>query len=231
MAIQDDVETPPTGRKGKPQKRREPKRFTRDFIKRSYQRIQTRPAGDEVIWDAAFPRFGIRLKGKRLTFIIQYRVRHLSGLESESRRLWLGAYPAWDLETARDKAGELLRLADSGTCPKQQRIEAETAITVGQLADEYWGKIQAGKIVRKNGEKHSSETIRTEKFRITHIKEAFGDKRARELTQRDVEAAKNRWIEENKGAKRTLVSLGALLSYGERHYADVVNVARAENFT
>jgi hypothetical protein len=94
--------------------------------------------GDEVIWDEGQERFGIRVKKGRISYMVQYRpAMKAKGVAAKSRRYTVGQHPTWTLEAAREEGRRLLREADSGRDPLQERREAESAVTMRALVDEY----------------------------------------------------------------------------------------------
>ena len=201
--------------------KKEPRKFTRDWLEKTHKRLKAKPATDEVIFDAAMPRFGVRLKGRSISFLVQYRQQLKGGGQSPSRRYGIGKYPLWDLDKARERARHLLTEADSGRDPLQARIEAEKAPTMRQLVAEYRAKLEAGKPVREDGKLHKATTVRSEKWRLDHIAAHFADRKARELTKRDIIGFRDRLLAEKKGAARTLGTLSALMSYGSRYHDDI----------
>jgi hypothetical protein len=87
---------------------------------------------DVVVWDAALPGFGVRVKPSGVrSYIIQYRVRN-SGV---SRRLTIGQHgPLLTFDQARKQARAMLADAMRGEDPVEVRKAARRAPSVKNLA-------------------------------------------------------------------------------------------------
>jgi integrase len=94
-------------------------------------------SGDEV-WDTVLPGFGYRkTKPGRAGYFIRYR-----DLAGKQRRQSIGKYPALDLDTARERARELLRAAGRGSDVKLALTalsapEGDQNISVAALVERY----------------------------------------------------------------------------------------------
>src|ERR671913_566537 len=93
---------------------------------------------DIVIWDAALPGFGVRVKptGVR-SYIVQYRSRETGA----SKRLTMGQHgPLLTLEQAKKQARGLLSDAMRGKDPVAERRTRRNAPTMADLATDYLDK-------------------------------------------------------------------------------------------
>jgi integrase len=101
-------------------------------------RTITAPAGkaDFIAWDDAMPGFGLRLRGDKKTWVIQYRIGQ------QQRRESLGALSKVTLEAARTIARTRFAQVQLGTDPGAEKAKArETAnaavLTLGTVAARY----------------------------------------------------------------------------------------------
>ena len=95
-------------------------------------------AEDIVIWDAALPGFGVRVKptGVR-SYIVQYRSRETGA----SKRMTIGQHgPLLTFEQARRQARALLADAMRGDDPSDERRAKRKAPTLSDLATDYLEK-------------------------------------------------------------------------------------------
>ena len=62
--------------------------------------------GNRRVYDKRIPGFGVRItaRGAR-AFVLNYR-----NVEGRERRYTIGPYPAWSVEAARKRAGEIKRV-------------------------------------------------------------------------------------------------------------------------
>ena len=87
------------------------------------------PAGksDVVFWDDDLPGFGLRLRGTRKTWLIQFRVAGKQGRES------LGDIRRIPLDDARKIARQRFATIELGVDPRAARAAAKTAAAAAQL--------------------------------------------------------------------------------------------------
>jgi integrase len=97
-----------------------------------------RPADkdDVVFWDDTMPGFGIRLRGDRKTFLIQYRIG------AQQRRESLGDVRRTQLEDARRAARQRFARVELGHDPAAERAGARakataTRLTLGVVSERY----------------------------------------------------------------------------------------------
>lgn len=93
------------------------------------------PAGkaDHVEWDDALPGFGVRIRGRSRTWIVQYRIGH------QQRRESLGDVRQVSLEDARRIARQRFAQVELGEDPvaQRQRERAAAELTVKVVAERY----------------------------------------------------------------------------------------------
>lgn len=77
------------------------------------------PGGRQEIWDTIVPGLGVRIGGRRKTFIAMVRA------PGRLRRVTLGVHPGLRLADARAKARELIEQAQNGVDPVEARQERE----------------------------------------------------------------------------------------------------------
>jgi integrase len=80
---------------------------------------------EEIVWDIGLPGFGVRLRGKNKTFIIQYRVGKQQRRESLGRKI--------TLEDARNIARKRFAAVELGTDPGAERDRARNAANMVTL--------------------------------------------------------------------------------------------------
>jgi hypothetical protein len=104
------------------------------FIKENIAAL-TLPAGkaEHKVWDDDLPRFGIRLQGRKRTWIIQYRVG------TQQRRLSLGSIDTVELAKARKVAKEALAEVALGRDPQMEKAERQeqASLTFGSVVERY----------------------------------------------------------------------------------------------
>lgn len=83
--------------------------------------------------------FGLRLTqagGK--AFVLKYTI------DGRQRRMTIGDYPTWSIESARTEARELRKQIDAGTDPLAVKDKRKTDPTVGKLVEDYLERHAAG---------------------------------------------------------------------------------------
>ena len=172
---------------------------------------------DKLLWDSEILGFGLKVTptGTR-TYLTQYRI---GGRKGRTRRVTIGQHgrPWTDPRTgetksltpdvARKEAKRLLGLVTAGEDPAEDRARARQALTVAELCDLY---LLEGVAKKKAG------TIAKDKRRIElHVKPLIGGRRARDITQDDVEGFMNTVAKRfGKGAaSRTVGMLGGIFTF------------------
>jgi integrase len=94
------------------------------------------PAGvnDRIIFDAALPGFGLRLRdGGKRTWIVQYRVG------TKQRRVTLGTVETLNADEARKRAKSVLSKVHLGHDPQLEKAaaRAQSAVTLGSIVERY----------------------------------------------------------------------------------------------
>lgn len=140
---------------------------------------------DRFIWDSKLAGFGLRVwpSGRR-TFVVQYRVH--GGRGGRQRRVTLGTFPTLLVTEARKAAREALAKARLGTDTADERDNARTAETVGDLV-ELW-LAEGAHINRRNGAVRSAVSLAGERGRVdAHVRPLLWSKRLVDLTRADIE--------------------------------------------
>ena len=175
---------------------------------------------DKLLWDTDIPGFGLKVTtAGTQTYLVQYRV---GGRKGRTRRVTIGRHgrPWTDTRTnetksltpevARKEAKRLLGLVTAGEDPAEDRTRARQAITVAELCDLYLSEGVATKKV---------PTVARDRGRIElHVKPLLGRRRARDITQDDIERFINAIAKRHgKGAaSRTVGMLGGIFSFAVR---------------
>jgi len=150
------------------------------ITKRLVDSLAPSPDKDQFIWDDEVRGFGIRLKPSGSgSFLVQYRTP-----EGQTRRLVLGKIGTLTPDEARKLAKTKLSAVAGGSDPSAERHAARTALTVGELCDEYLKAAQAGLVLTRFRQPKKASTIAIDVGRIErHIKKLIGQNRADKLTR------------------------------------------------
>jgi integrase len=196
------------------------------LTKRTVDATEVPASGETFLWDDDLRGFGLRVyaSGRRI-FVVQYRLR--GGRGGRTRRIVLGEYGKMTPEEARKRAAKLLAAVDDGRDPAAERDEAQSVLTVSDLATIY---LEEGPAAKPNKRLSSWATDRSNIER--HVKPLLGRKLAKALTQAevakfqaDVAAGKSKAdvrtgfrgraiVEGGRGtAARSLAVLGAMLQF------------------
>ncbi|MEA1649199.1 site-specific integrase [Nitrospirillum sp. BR 11164] len=90
-------------------------------------------SGNKITYDSEVSGFGARVTALgKVSFVLNYRAE--GGRE---RRITIGSWPDWPVETARSRAKELKRQVDLGEDPMGDRHARRAAPTVLDLAERY----------------------------------------------------------------------------------------------
>lgn len=88
---------------------------------------------ETVVWDAALPRFGLRVRpGAAAVYVVKFRNRY-----GRQRKLTLGEAALLSLDQARDAARTVLAEVDLGGDPLDRRVADRQAITVAEVCDRF----------------------------------------------------------------------------------------------
>jgi integrase len=184
---------------------------------------------DLYLWDAgkgSVPGFGFKVtpaSGK--SFVFQFRMR---GAKSD-RRYKIGAYGAWTVDTARDRAKELRRMVDAGTDPldndKAQAKAAEKTKrdavdrAFGAVADRWLLEYKAERRLKgaRKGRVRSESTIEMVETAVAFLKKQFAKQRIDEIDDPELQAAIGK-IPAAKAATRrnTFASARILWNWAQR---------------
>lgn len=88
--------------------------------------------GNKVYYDSLLKGFGCRVTaaGSR-AFVLNFVI------DGRERRITIGAHPAWSVDAARRRAGELRQAIDRGEDPLQEREARRDAPTMANLCERY----------------------------------------------------------------------------------------------
>ncbi len=128
------------------------------------------------VWEGGRTGFGVRVSPKgRKSWIYMYR------FDGKARRMGLGTYPAISLASAHVKHAKAKELLEKGTDPGAQQVERKraerNAETVADLIEEYLEKWARP---RKRSADEDERILRKD------VLPAWGKRKAREITRRDV---------------------------------------------
>jgi Arm DNA-binding domain/Phage integrase family len=172
------------------------------LTKTSVDRLLPRDA-DYVVWDAAIPGFGVRVKPTGVkSALVQYRSRRTS----TSRRKTLGQIgPLLTLHQARNQARVLLAEAIRGEDPVLRDKAHRVAPTMQNLADDY--------LTRHAIPKKRSRSVTNEQGMLArHILPRLGGKRVEAVVRRDIETLHNSLQDTPYQANRVLSLLSKMFS-------------------
>lgn len=149
-----------------------------------------------VRWDEAVRGFGVRRQARDPVFVVKARVR------GQQRFLTIGRHGApWTVETARTEARRLLGEIASGRDPSERKAAEKSTPTVIELASSF---LQEHARAKRKASTAALYLLLVE----THIRPAFGSKKANALTSADVE----KWHVQMTHARPTANRVVALLS-------------------
>jgi integrase len=186
---------------------------------------------DFFLWCDRLAGFGARIyPSGRKVFLAQVRVGRFQ------RRVKIGAYGAYTVEKARERAEAIIRTAAEGRDPQREKSEAKQALTVAELCDEYLDAARAGLVMTRFKRPKRPATVAIDEGRVArHIKPLIGVIPARDLRRADVQRlvdgiAKGKTAGTFKGkargravvtggagtAARVVELLGGILSWAEK---------------
>ncbi len=173
---------------------------------------------NKLLWDSALPGFGLKVTpaGGR-TYLVQYRI---GGRKGRTRRVTIGKHGPLTPEQARLEAKRILGEVAAGQDPAEDRTRARQAITVAELCELY---LLQGVAAKK------APTVAKDRGRIElHVKPLLGRRRARDITQDDIERFLNAIAKRHgKGtASRTVGMLGGIFSFAGRKKICTINPVR-----
>lgn len=140
----------------------------------------------QTIWDAGVIGFGARRqRSATISFVVHYRSKL-----GRKRLLTIGRYGSpWTPEAARDEARRVLGIVAAGGDPLGEReVRRTTALTVGELCEQWLADSAAGRLLTRSRRPKSSRTVDTDRSRIeAHVKPVLGSLPVASVTRSDVE--------------------------------------------
>jgi integrase len=154
------------------------------LTKRIVDAIRPDPGRDVFLWDDELKGFGVRVKPSGAgAFLVQYRTT-----EGHTRRMVLGRIGVLTPEEGRRLAREKLAAVAGGADPSTDRRVARTALTVGELCDQYLEAAKAGLVTTRFKRPKRASTVTIDVGRVErHIKPLIGKVRADKLTRAAVQ--------------------------------------------
>lgn len=157
---------------------------------------------DVVVWDAALPGFGIRVKptGVR-SYIVQYRDRDTGA----SRRMTIGQHGVLTFDQAKKQARALLADAVRGRDPVAERQTKRKAPTLSDLAADYLEKYAIPK--------KRPKSVRDDRSMLDNIiLPRLGSEKVAAIGQRDVESLHAEMKDRPYQANRVLALLSKVFN-------------------
>ncbi len=136
------------------------------------------------LWDADVTGFGARRqRSAAVAYVLLYRTA-----DGRQRRYTIGRHGApWTPDTARDEARRLLGAVASGGDPAAAKKDRREAATVGDLLDQYWADVSAGRVLVRGGKAKKASTLASDKGRIEgHMRPLLGKLPVAAVTRADV---------------------------------------------
>lgn len=192
------------------------------LTKRTVDAIRPDPIRDVFLWDDELKGFGVRVKPSGAgAFLVQYRT-----LEGHTRRLVLGRIGVLAPEEARRLAREKLAAVAGGADPSTDRRAARTALTVGELCDQYLEAAKAGLVTTRFKRPKRASTVAIDVGRVErHIKPLIGKVRADKLARAAVQRMADAIAQGNTAATvRTKARGKAVVTGGSGTAARVVEL-------
>ena len=174
------------------------------LTKRTVDAARADSSRDVVLWDDAFPGFGVRIKPSGVrSFVVQYR----SG--GRSRRLTLGRYGPLTVQQARKNARTILGRVAQGEDPAAERQEERrNAITVADLADRF--------LEHHARPKKKPSSVRMDILNLrNHVVPALGRLRVDQVTRADIARLHHAMRRTPGAANRVLALMSKMCSLAE----------------
>jgi integrase len=176
------------------------------------------PAGksDFIAWDTDLPSFGVRLRGDRKSFVVQYRIG------DKQRRESLGDIRKIKLDDARKIARQRFASVELGVDPKAQANGTATSPTLARVADLYLAARKA--VVR-------ASTLAQAVHYFAVQWKPFRERPIASISRAEVAARLQEIVTDHgrTSASRARAYLSAMLSWAMREGLVDVNVAATTN--
>jgi site-specific recombinase XerD len=152
------------------------------LTKRSLDAAEPKPA-EYFVWCDSLAGFGARIYPTgRKVFIAQVRVGRAT------RRVKIGAFGAYTVDQARERARAIIQAAAEGRDPQREKQEAREAITVAELCERYIEAARAGLVTTRFKRPKRASTVAIDEGRISrHIVPLIGTIPARDLRRADAQ--------------------------------------------
>jgi integrase len=141
------------------------------------ENLSLSPGSRREIWDTIVPGLGLRIGGKRKTFVAMVRAR------GRLRRVTLGAHPGLRVKDARERARVLIEGAQNGVDPVEAR-EAEERI--GEINRRNTVAASVEDFVSKYAKPRQRSWFSTKRRLEMYLVEAFGDRPVASLSRVDI---------------------------------------------
>lgn len=148
--------------------------LTKSFV----ERLPKPPSGTQRFeWDDSIKGFGVRLTPGSRTFILD---RKFNG---RTIRLSIGRFPEWSVQTARDRARELIVMMDKGIDPRQEaKKQAEEGVTLATVFEQFLSERQLKERTKIDYRRYLDHYLTAWKNRaITRIDGEMVSKRYKEI--------------------------------------------------
>lgn len=132
---------------------------------------------EQFLWCSDLRNFGCRIyPSGRKVFVVFVRVgRH-------QRRMTIGQYGPFTVDQAREKAGEILRVAADGQDPQIEKRKIRDMMTVRELCDEYLEAARAGLVITRFRRPKRQSTVTIDEGMVArHINPLIGSMRVNDV--------------------------------------------------
>ena len=152
------------------------------LTKRALDAAEPRSA-EYFLWCGNLAGFGARVYPTgRKVFVAQVRVGRAT------RRVKIGAFGAYTVDQARERAKTIIQAAAEGRDPQREKQEARAALTVAELCKRYIEAAHVGLVTTRFKRPKRASTVAIDEGRISrHIVPLIGTLPARSLRRADVQ--------------------------------------------
>lgn len=147
-------------------------------INKSFLNSLTFNGAEKTYFDASLKGFGIRIRKNSASYIVMYR-----NVYGKQKKVTIAKTTQITPSQAREEAKQILALVVQGKDPQNDRIEKRKALTVAELADDFYEK-------RKLRIKPNTRTDYENHIR-NHIKPSIGNMIAKDVLRGDIQRLYN----------------------------------------